>query len=104
MRGRGDAKEKRGPESIPNRSAKAFQHRSRKSECPGQSQTLIEKLCGPLGAWTGLTLGPTGGHLWQLKMIKMRHIEWLEKDICRIQVGSALGGSQKEPCWGQVGL
>ena len=29
---------KRGPTSLPNRSSEAFQHRSRKRECPGQSQ------------------------------------------------------------------
>ena len=39
---------KRGPKSLPNRSSKAFQHRSRKRETPHQSETPILVVFGPL--------------------------------------------------------
>ena len=48
---------KRAPKSLPNRSPKAFQHRSRKRETPDQSETLI-------WAHFGVLLGPMLGPCW----------------------------------------
>ena len=48
---------KRGPKRVPDRSSKAFQHRSRKRECPGQSET-------PIWAVLGALLGPMLGLCW----------------------------------------
>ena len=45
---------KRGPKSLPNRSSKAFQHRSRKRECPDQSDRSI---WADLGAHVELMVG-----------------------------------------------
>ena len=39
---------KRGPKRVQNRSSKAFQHRSPKRECAGQSETQIWAVFGPL--------------------------------------------------------
>ena len=48
---------KRGPKSLPNRSSKAFQHRSRKKETSGQSHR-------PISADFWALLGPMLGLCW----------------------------------------
>ena len=64
---------KRGPKRVPNRSPNAFQHRSPKRECAGQSEMRIWAVFGPLlGPIWGLCWAP-GAVLRRLKTIKMRN-------------------------------
>ena len=90
---------KSGPKAVQNRSSKAFRHRSRKRETPGQSET---------GIWAdfGALLGPIWGLCWapgallrRLKTIKMRNIE-CSKYLVKYRSDWPSGG----PRQGQVGV
>mgnify|MGYP007042616421 CR=1 FL=1 len=90
---------KRGPKSLPNRSSKAFQHRSRKRETPHQSQTRIWAVLGALlGPMLGLCWAP-GGLITHLKTIKIRNIK-CSKTIVKHRSDGPSGGPRE----GHVGV
>ena len=56
----------------------------------------------PLGAHMGPMLGPMRAYKASEYDKEAKHK--MLKNTCKIQVGLALGGSKRGPCWGQVGL
>ena len=77
---------KMGPRWVPNRSSKAFQHRSRKRETPGQSQMPIWADVGPFWGLYGASWAHVRAPLRHLKMIRAQ----VKKKGLKGQVGDML--------------
>ena len=94
---------KMGPRWVQHRSSKAFQHRSRKRETPGQSHGSawvdFRFLLGPM-------LGPTWAPLRLIRLFKTINIRNLTCFKTNVDYRSdwSSGGSKRGPCWGHVGV